>query len=267
MQPPQEARQPTSSTKPKSDKLPSEKMLDNLIEKRNAYLRTVFREGENIYEIQSRFIEYEHQVRKTSNNMDTLFTVQVPPGKELANENAIVAIYYDLEIWDLIQKYNKEKGLANFENLESTPIETIREDMKQIIMAKIPDDANKLMKQEKLLERGKSQLGEENIPKSFLQDKSFVRKRDQIKSLKQKNLVISKKNQEEEIPKINVRPSPEEDSIREDKEEIHKIGEDDGEEVSHINVEEDSEIEYNLENINGRKKCYLIRRKPNFGKN
>jgi hypothetical protein len=238
------------------DELVSVKMLNNLLEKRNAYLRTIFREGEDIYEIQSRYIEYEHQIRKTMGNMEDLFVYPIPPNREAENDNAIQKIYMELEVWETIQKFNQNKGLNDFKNLEATPIEDIRSEMKTIVERMISGDTKHLVDPQETVKRGQSIHGEDNIPKSFLKDKSFIRKRDEIKSLQAKHRVIPKTNYNEEpevVPEINVRPSPEEE-IRENKDdsEMQNIGEgDQGEQVSHINVEEDSEIEYHIDQMNG----------------
>ena len=251
---PVENLKPKQNDNSKKETMLSKKMLNDLHEKRDIYLRSVFREEDDIYNVQSRFVEYEHQIRKTTNNMDTIFSSQPPKGRENEHENAIMSLYNELEVWESFQNYNKNKGFSDFKNLENTPISEIRKDISDIINAKIPGKLNELKNPEKLQDRGKSILGEENINKSFLQDQSFIRKKEQIRSLRSKQKTISKPQDQNE-PQINIKPPEQqsENDIRENKEELDQIGENSGEQVSQINVEEDSEIEYNLENISGKK--------------
>lgn len=251
---PVEPKPPTPNKKKDKSNLVSVKMLNDLLDKRNSYLKTIFREEEDIYQIQSKYIEYEHQIRKTMNRMEDLFAYQIQPSQEQEHENAVQQIYYNLEIWETIQNYNKNKGLTEFQGLESIPIGQVREDMQRIIQEKMPDDLKHLTNPGQMAEPD-----EEEIPNSFLKDKSFMRKREIIQGLRTQKKVISKTEPKEEevenVPQINVRPSPEEEEPKnlEKSQEMHKIGEDDaGEQVSQINVEEDSEIEYHMDNINGR---------------
>jgi hypothetical protein len=231
------------------------KMLNEVTEKRHMYLRSVFRDEDDIYEIQSRYIEYEHQIRRIQNNINKIIDVQ--DDKDGKQQNAIIKIYDELDYWNPIQKYNVEEGFTDFKNLESTPIENIRNRINDIIVKEsFPEKPSYFQSRKNLEQRGNSVMGDEHLPKSILQDKSFIRKKDHIRTLRSKNVpVISKKveNEVENVPEIHVKPSDEiEEKIKENKEEIEKIGEDYGEQVSQINVEEDSEIEYNLENINGK---------------
>lgn len=237
--------------------LPSQKIVSDLVEKRKIYMRSVFREGGDIYDIQSRYVEYEHQIRKTRTSMQQLLDMPYPKEREDDQQKAVMGIYNELDIWEPIEKYNKSQGLTDLTNLDDVPIPEIQRDLGRIIQSKLPEEAERLMDQAQLQERGKSVLGEEHLPESMLQDQSFIRKKEQIRSLRSKKMeVIQKKAEEqapEEVPQINVRPSSAyEEDIREVKEQsMKKIGDEEGEQVSQINVEEDSEIEYNLENING----------------
>ena len=254
--PPQTSQAP-SQPKPQSNKkeILSTQMLKDLIEKRDIYLRSVFREEDDIYNVQSRFVEYEHQIRKLRNNMDNIFSIQPPKDKLNEHEQSIMLIYNELEIWESFEKYNKNKGFSDFKNLENTNISEVREDIGSIIKAKIPGKIGELQNQEVLKNRGKSVLGEENIPQSFLQDKSFMRKKEQIRTLRSQNQPVISKKQEspEDQPEIHINEAEvSENSIKENKEDMNQIGENSGEQVSQINVEEDSEIEYDLKNISGK---------------
>lgn len=251
-----ERSQPKPSNTSNQKDILSTQMLKDLIEKRDIYLRSVFREEDDIYNVQSRFVEYEHQIRKIRNNMDNFFSIQPPKGKENEHEQSIMLIYGELDIWDTFEKYNKNKGFSDFKNLENTDISEVQEDIASIIKAKIPGKINEFQNQENLNNRGKSVLGEENIPQSFLQDKSFMRKKEQIKTLRSQHQPVISKNHENHQSQPEIHINQEESSnqsIKENKEELNQIGENSGEQVSQINVEEDSEIEYDLKNISGKK--------------
>lgn len=256
-QPQPQPPKPANPNQSSSSQPMSKKMLQDLLEKRNIYFRSLYREGEDIYDIQSRFVEYEHQIRRTKTNMPQLFDLKYPKEQETEHQNAIMELYAELDVWEPIEIYNQKQGLTDFNNLDGVSIPEIQRDLGQIIKAKIPGDADRLMDQGKLQERGKSVMGEEHLPASMLQDQSFIRKKDQIRSLKSKNRKVIQKNPEERIPeeppKINVRPSSEyEEEVKKIKDDqIKQIGEDEGDQVSQINVEEDSEIEYHMENLNG----------------
>lgn len=228
-------------------------MLNEIVDKRHIYLRSVFREEDDIYEVQSKFVEYEHQIRRVQNNMNKVMdSIEDKEGK---HQNAVIRIYDEMEYFNAIQSYNNNQGFTDFQNLGNASMKEIQEDIGHLIEKHhFPEKVSFFKNEEKLKERGNSILGDEHLPKSFLQDKSFIRKRKEIRTLQSENRpVISKKvntEESEEVPEIHVK-SPDEEDIKENKE-IEKIGEDYGEQVSQINVEEDSEIEYNLENINGK---------------
>lgn len=239
------------------EKIAAERMRDDLVEKREIYLRSVFREDEDIFDVQARYVELEHQVKRTNANMEQLFSYLPPKGKEAEHETAIMGILNELEVWEQLQRYNQSQGLTDFANLEKADIAEIRRDVQEILRVKLPGEEQRFLDQARLRERGKSVLGEEHLPPSMLADQSFARKKEQIRSLRGKRApAIAKPREEpEEVPQINVRPEPEyEEDLREEKEKepsVKAIGGDEDLQVSKINVEEDSEIEYNLENIRG----------------
>jgi hypothetical protein len=248
-----EPKKEPESKKKEAPKLYSVKMKNELVEKRHMYLRSVFRDEDDIYEIQSRYVEYEHQMRRVYKNINEIMDSM--DDKEGKHQNAVMTIYNEMDYFTAIQNYNNNNGFTDFKNLEKVSIPQMREDMSNIITKNnFPEKVSFFQNQEKLRERGNSILGEEHLPKSILNDKSFIRKKDQIRTLRSQNMpVISKKVETEEVenvPEINVK-SPKEEEEKEHKD-LEKIGEDYGEQVSQINVEEDSEIEYNLENINGK---------------
>lgn len=125
--------------------------------KRLNYIQALYTKEPNIYDIHSKYIEWEHQIRKTDQDINKLFELLPPKGKENEHEIAVERIFMESGLFRDIQSYYNNKGYDDMNNLADVPVEELKIKIESLMLdvigEKIDTNKHSAMKHE---EEGKS---------------------------------------------------------------------------------------------------------------
>jgi hypothetical protein len=233
---------------PKKGELKSVMLVNDLLEKKNYYLRSLFRDNESLFTIQSHFINYEYQMNKINNSIEGLFSLQIPEDQQDENGRAIEQIFIEGPIFTDLKKVNEE---IKFDEIDEAQLNQIRKKTKEILQKANPGLDMTIYDQKSLAVRKGSLQDEYELTNSQLNNEDFMKKIQELETLKEKNIRSMKKIEEKneyEIPQIEVK-SEKIESIKEVEEELDEYS------SKKVVFEEDDEIkikekEYHYERDN-----------------
>lgn len=123
-------KKPESKPKNKidsSEKIPSEIILHKIQNKRKAYKKILFDSNKDIGDIQLKYLEYEHQMKRAENDMMKVFENPVLEHKLQANENAINIIFAEQEYFRILKNFYSKNEYTDIRNISEADLDKIKE--------------------------------------------------------------------------------------------------------------------------------------------
>lgn len=150
----------------------SEKLLSEIVDKKQTFLRSMFRDNEELIRVQTSYLEYRRGFERVQKGTDTIFSQQIPPHMESAQNEAVSRIFVETDFFQRLQS-DSEKQVLNLGNEDD--LYQLRQSTKQAVNQVFPGFDWDQFTQDKLADRGDSVRNPFELTDSQFDDENFVK--------------------------------------------------------------------------------------------
>jgi hypothetical protein len=105
----------------------SEEILRKLQTRRRIYSKEVFNDVPNVFDIQSKFLDYDQQIKNTKPEINQLYEVQVAPQQNQRHQDAFNSILNEQIFFQKLSDYYKSNLSGGYQHLTKHDINSLQD--------------------------------------------------------------------------------------------------------------------------------------------